>query len=163
VTNSYVLSEDLHTAVGGLDNVAVIVTHDAVLVAPRQVSAELKPLVAALSEQEATKRLTNRHRMAMRRWGQEDDVLLSDGLNMRVLNIKPGQYTEQEPSKNISTHLIVVHGKAEIEFGGRRITLENHGSTFVDAGLSVRISNGQNTNLQIVEVRVGSQTVKAQA
>jgi mannose-1-phosphate guanylyltransferase / mannose-6-phosphate isomerase len=156
VTNSFVLSDDLHTAVVGLDNIAVIATHDAVLVAPRQVSAELKPLVAALSEEDATKRLTNRHRMAIRRWGQEDDVLLSDGLNLRVINIKPGHHADQEPYKNIATHLIVVHGKAELQIGERHTTLEQHGSALVEAGLSVHIKNNQRTNLQIVEVCVGS-------
>lgn len=161
VSNSYVLSDDLHTVVVGLDNVAVISTHDAVLVAPRQVSAELKPLVAALGEHDVTKRLAHRHRVALRRWGKEDELMQGDDLGLRVLNIKPGHDVEQSAHRYVGTHVIVVRGTAKVTIGERQLSLGKNECTFIGAGLQISIANGGTDELQLVEIQVGPEEGKS--
>lgn len=154
--NAYVSSEGLFTAVIGLDNVAVVTTKDAVLVARRDVAAELKALVGDLRSDPARRGLADEHRRVLRPWGSYEGVDRGDRFQVKRIVVKQGARLSLQKHFHRAEHWIVVKGTATVEVDDTVRILRENESVYIPLGAWHRLSNEGRIPLELIEVQSGS-------
>ncbi|HSV68796.1 MAG TPA: mannose-1-phosphate guanylyltransferase/mannose-6-phosphate isomerase [Methylibium sp.] len=138
----------------GLDNVIVVETPDAVLVADRARSQEVKQIVAALQRQgrpEATL-----HRRVHRPWGWYDSIDAGPRFQVKRILVKPGASLSLQMHHHRAEHWVVVKGTAEVTCGERKLLVTENQSTYIPLGEKHRLANPGAIPLEIIEVQSGS-------
>jgi len=153
VHDSYLRSDGPVTAVVGVDNLVVIATSDAVLVAPRDQAQHVKKIVDRLKA--AKRREADTHRVTYRPWGTS--TLLVEGERYRVnqLVIKPGHRLSHHYHQHHSEHWTVVHGTATVSLNNEEKMIFENGSCDVPVGAAHRLGNSGKMPLHVIEVQVG--------
>jgi mannose-1-phosphate guanylyltransferase/mannose-6-phosphate isomerase len=152
--NSLVHASSRLVSTGGLDNVIVIETADAVLVADRSQSQEVKRVVQELESQ--NREVKNLHRKVARPWGWYDSVDEGERFKVKRIQVKPGASLSLQMHHHRAEHWIVVKGTAEITNGDQVITLTENQSTYIPQGQTHRLANPGKTPLEIIEVQSGN-------
>jgi mannose-1-phosphate guanylyltransferase / mannose-6-phosphate isomerase len=152
--NSMVHATDRLVGLVGLDNVIVIETADAVLVADRERSQDVKAIVAALSAAGRTEK--NLHRKVHRPWGWYDSIDAGPRFQVKRIMVKPGARLSLQMHHHRAEHWIVVSGTAEIVNGDAVLVLSENQSTYIPLGQKHRLSNPGKLPLEIIEVQSGS-------
>ncbi len=152
-TDSLVYSSTRLVGILGLNNMIVIETADAVLVADRTQSQNIKLIVNQLETQERQEK--NLHRKVVRPWGWYDSIDEGDRFKVKRIQVKPGASLSLQMHHHRAEHWIVVKGVAEITNGERVITLKENQSTYIPQGQIHRLANPGNTPLEIIEVQSG--------
>jgi len=138
----------------GVENLIIIETADAVMVADRKNSQDVKHIVNQLAaEQRAEKNL---HRKVARPWGWYDSVDEGDRFKVKRIQVKPGASLSLQMHHHRAEHWIVVKGVAEITNGDQVIILTENQSTYIPQGQTHRLANPGKTPLEIIEVQSGS-------
>lgn len=153
-TNSLVHASNRLVSTVGLDNVIVIETADAVLVAHRNQSQHVKNIVGQLGAQEREE--TNLHRKVARPWGWYDSIDQGERFKVKRIQVKPGASLSLQMHQHRAEHWVVVKGVAEITNGDQVITLTENQSTYIPQGQIHRLANPGKTPLEIIEVQSGS-------
>ena len=153
-TNSLVHASSRLVSAVGLDNMIVIETADAVLVADRNRSQDVKLIVNQLEAQQREEK--NLHRKVARPWGWYDSVDEGERFKVKRIQVKPGASLSLQMHHHRAEHWIVVKGVAEITNGDKVITLTENQSTYIPQGQTHRLSNPGKTPLEIIEVQSGS-------
>ncbi len=153
-TNSLVHASSRLVSTVGLDNVIVIETADAVLVADRSKSQDVKHIVNQLEAQQREEK--NLHRKVARPWGWYDSVDEGERFKVKRIQVKPGASLSLQMHHHRAEHWIVVKGTAEITNGDKVITLTENQSTYIPQGQTHRLANPGKTPLEIIEVQSGS-------
>lgn len=153
-TNSLVHASTRLVSTVGLDNVIVIETADAVLVAHRSQSQHVKNVVSQLGAQEREE--TNLHRKVARPWGWYDSIDQGERFKVKRIQVKPGASLSLQMHHHRAEHWVVVKGVAEITNGDQVITLTENQSTYIPQGQIHRLANPGKTPLEIIEVQSGS-------
>jgi mannose-1-phosphate guanylyltransferase / mannose-6-phosphate isomerase len=153
-TNSLVYASSRLVSTVGLDNVIVIETADAVLVADRSKSQDVKHIVNQLEAQQREEK--NLHRKVARPWGWYDSVDEGERFKVKRIQVKPGASLSLQMHHHRAEHWIVVKGTAEITNGDKVITLTENQSTYIPQGQTHRLANPSKTPLEIIEVQSGS-------
>lgn len=153
-TNSLVHASNRLVSTVGLDNVIVIETADAVLVADRNQSQHVKNIVGQLGAQEREE--TNLHRKVARPWGWYDSIDEGEHFKVKRIQVKPGASLSLQMHQHRAEHWVVVKGVAEITNGDQVITLTENQSTYIPQGQMHRLANPGKTPLEIIEVQSGS-------
>jgi mannose-1-phosphate guanylyltransferase/mannose-6-phosphate isomerase len=153
-TNSLVHASSRLVSTVGLDNVIVIETADAVLVADRSKSQDVKHIVNQLEAQQREEK--NLHRKVARPWGWYDSVDEGERFKVKRIQVKPGASLSLQMHHHRAEHWIVVRGTAEITNGDKVITLTENQSTYIPQGQTHRLANPGKTPLEIIEVQSGS-------
>lgn len=153
-TNSLVYASNRLVSTVGLDNIIVIETADAVLVADRSKSQDVKSIVTKLSEQQREEK--NLHRKVARPWGWYDSVDEGERFKVKRIQVKPGASLSLQMHHHRAEHWIVVKGIAEITNGDQVISLQENQSTYIPCGQTHRLANPGQTPLEIIEVQSGS-------
>jgi mannose-1-phosphate guanylyltransferase/mannose-6-phosphate isomerase len=153
-TNSLVHATSRLVSTVGLDNVIVIETADAVLVADRSKSQDVKHIVNQLAAQQREEK--NLHRKVARPWGWYDSVDEGERFKVKRIQVKPGASLSLQMHHHRAEHWIVVKGTAEITNGDKVITLTENQSTYIPQGQTHRLANPGKTPLEIIEVQSGS-------
>jgi mannose-1-phosphate guanylyltransferase / mannose-6-phosphate isomerase len=138
----------------GLDNVIVVETADAVLVASRSQSQDVKLIVNQLEAQKREEK--NLHRKVARPWGWYDSVDEGERFKVKRIQVKPGASLSLQMHHHRAEHWIVVKGTAEITNGDQIIFLTENQSTYIPQGQTHRLANPGKTPLEIIEVQSGS-------
>ncbi|WP_114661785.1 mannose-1-phosphate guanylyltransferase/mannose-6-phosphate isomerase [Polynucleobacter necessarius] len=138
----------------GLENVIVVETADAVLVADRKNSQDVKHIVAQLDGQKREEKAL--HRKVSRPWGWYDSVDEGERFKVKRIQVKPGASLSLQMHHHRAEHWIVVKGTAEITNGDQVITLLENQSTYIPQGQTHRLANPGTTPLEIIEVQSGS-------
>lgn len=137
----------------GVENIIVIETPDAVLVADKSRSQEVKSIVnqlqAANREEHAT------HRKVHRPWGWYDSVDEGSRFKVKRIQVKPGASLSLQKHHHRAEHWIVVKGTAEITIGERVLVLTENQSTYIPLGEVHRLANIGSIPLEIIEVQSG--------
>jgi len=141
-------------AVVGLDDVVVVETADAVLVAHRQRSQDVKKVVAALGSSKRTEQAL--HRKVHRPWGWYDSIDHGGRFQVKRIMVKPGASLSLQMHHHRAEHWIVVSGTAEVTNGDKVILLGENQSTFIPLGEKHRLANRGKVPLEIIEVQSGS-------
>jgi mannose-1-phosphate guanylyltransferase / mannose-6-phosphate isomerase len=153
--NSLVRSdESLLTTVVGLNDVIVVSTADAVLVAARNKAEQVKALVEELKVQ--NHRAAVEHRRIYRPWGHYQDIDIAGRYRVKRIVVKPGSKLSLQKHFHRSEHWVVVHGTAEVTVGDDVRTVHENESIYIPIGSVHRLANPGKIPLELIEVQVGS-------
>jgi len=152
--NTLVHATSRLVSVVGLDNVIVVETPDAVLVADREKSQDVKKIVQQLgAEQRGEQAL---HRKVHRPWGWYDSIDNGPRHQVKRIMVKPGASLSLQMHHHRAEHWIVVCGTAEVTNGDQVIMLSENQSTYIPLGQTHRLANPGKVPLEIIEVQSGS-------
>ncbi|WP_233584709.1 mannose-1-phosphate guanylyltransferase/mannose-6-phosphate isomerase [Aquabacterium soli] len=152
--NTLVHATSRLVATVGLDNVVVVETPDAVLVADRSRSQEVKSIVTALSQKDRPE--GSLHRRVHRPWGWYDSIDHGPRFQVKRIMVKPKAKLSLQMHHHRAEHWIVVSGTAEVTCGDKVIMLGENQSTYIPLGSTHRLANPGTIPLEIIEVQSGS-------
>lgn len=138
----------------GVNNLVIIETADAVMVADRSQSQLVKEIVSQLSDQAREERVL--HRKVSRPWGWYDTIDVGDRFKVKRIQVNPGASLSLQKHAKRAEHWVVVKGTAEVTCGNQVITLKENESTFIPLGEQHRLSNPSTDILEIIEVQSGA-------
>jgi len=153
-TDSYVNASSRMVSLVGIDNVIVVETADAVLVADKARSQDVKKVVEQLKAQRREE--SDLHRKVCRPWGWYDSIDEGDRFKVKRIQVAPGASLSLQKHYQRAEHWIVVKGIAEVTCGDQVITLTENQSTYIPLGEVHRLANPGKTPLEIIEVQSGS-------
>jgi len=152
--NTLVHATSRLVGVVGLDNVIVVETPDAVLVADRSRSQEVKAIVGKLHGSGRSEHAL--HRQVHRPWGWYDSIDSGERFQVKRIMVKPGASLSLQMHHHRAEHWIVVSGTAEVTNGDQVILLTENQSTYIPLGTTHRLANPGKVPLEIIEVQSGS-------
>jgi mannose-1-phosphate guanylyltransferase/mannose-6-phosphate isomerase len=141
-------------SVVGLADVVVVETSDAVLVADRSSSQDVKAIVERLGREGRDEHRV--HRKVHRPWGWYDSVDSGPRFQVKRILVKPGASLSLQKHHHRAEHWIVVSGTAEVTCGERKLLLTENQSTYIPLGEVHRLANPGKLPLEIIEVQSGS-------
>lgn len=151
--NTFVQAEDRIVAALGVDNLMIIDTADALLVAHPDHAQDVKKVVARLkSLNHDSYRL---HRTVTRPWGTYTVLEEGPGFKIKRIEVKPGGSLSLQMHHHRSEHWIVVKGMAKVVNGDREIFVSTNESTYIPAGHRHRLENPGLLDLVMIEVQSG--------
>jgi len=138
----------------GVEDLVIVETPDAVLVADRARSQEVKAIVATLERQQRGEQTL--HRKVHRPWGWYDSIDQGARFQVKRIMVKPGASLSLQMHHHRAEHWIVVSGTAEVTNGDEVILLGENQSTYIPLGQTHRLANPGKVPLEIIEVQSGS-------
>ncbi len=153
-SNNYLRSESRLVAATGVDNLVVVETRDAVLVASRDSVQDVKQLVTALKQSDRDE--ANVHARVYRPWGSYESLINSERFQVKRIIVNPGQKLSLQKHHHRAEHWIVVKGTAEVTCEDKQFTLSEDESTYIPLGHKHRLANPGRTPLKLIEVQSGS-------
>jgi len=154
--NSLVYSETGQVTVNGLDDVAVIVSEDAIFVGALSDAQKVGALVKTLRSDERTAPLTETHRTCYRPWGGYSSLVVGNRFQVKRLFVKPGKKLSLQKHHHRSEHWVVVSGTAEVTVDDSVKTLSENESVYIPLGAVHRLENKGKILLELIEVQTGS-------
>ncbi len=152
-SNCTIESRDRMVGAVGVENLIIIDTPDALLVADKNRAQEVKGIYSQLKAQghEAHKL----HRTVYRPWGSY--TVLEEGLSFKIkrIEVKQGASLSLQMHHHRSEHWVVVSGTAKVLNGNRELVLEMNESTFISAEHKHRLENIGSEQLVMIEVQTG--------
>ena len=152
--NSLVHASSRLVSAVGIENLIIVETADAVLVADRTNSQDVKNIVGQLETQKREEK--NLHRKVSRPWGWYDSIDEGERFKVKRIQVKPGASLSLQMHHHRAEHWIVVKGIAQITNGDQIITLTENQSTYIPQGQTHRLANPGSEPLEIIEVQSGS-------
>lgn len=150
--NSYAHARRL-VALVGVDDLVVVETDDAVLVARKDRVQQVKDVVARLkSEQRSQAAL---HREVHRPWGSYDSVDMGERFQVKRIKVKPGAALSLQSHKHRAEHWIVVSGTARVTRDHDVFELHANQSAYIPIGAKHRLENPGTEVLELIEVQSG--------
>lgn len=137
----------------GTEDLLVIDTPDALLVAARGHAEAVKQVVSWLESVDASEAV--HHRRVARPWGWYDSVDVGARHQVKRITVKPGAALSLQMHHHRAEHWVVVSGVAEVTNGDTVLTLHENQSTYIPAGCRHRLANLGNVPLEIIEVQSG--------
>jgi mannose-1-phosphate guanylyltransferase/mannose-6-phosphate isomerase len=154
VTNSYLRSDDKLLAVIGVDNLIVVSTDDAVLVASAEHADKVGTIVDRLRESNRPERL--QHRTIHRPWGYYRSVDTGDRFQVKRLMVKPGARLSLQKHFHRAEHWVVVCGTALVQRGEEVTLVSENESVHIPIGTPHRLENPGKVPLHLIEVQSGA-------
>lgn len=153
--NSLLRSHDRHLlATVGIDDLIVVTTPDATLVAHRDAAQDVKRVVDELKAAGRTEH--SLHRVVLRPWGSYDSLESADRFQVKRIVVKPGASLSLQKHHHRAEHWIVVSGTAEVTCDDRIFLLGENQSTYIPLGSVHRLRNPGKVPLEVIEVQSGS-------
>ena len=137
----------------GVNNLVIIETADAVMVADRSQSEQVKKIVSRLSDQAREELML--HRKVSRPWGWYDTIDAGDRFKVKRIQVSPGASLSLQRHTKRAEHWIVVKGIADVICGENRMTIYENESTYIPLGSLHRLTNPGKEILEIIEVQTG--------
>ncbi|MDX1483474.1 MAG: mannose-1-phosphate guanylyltransferase/mannose-6-phosphate isomerase [Alphaproteobacteria bacterium] len=153
VANSYLRSDKGLLAVMGLDEVVIVVTDDAVLVARKDDAQEVRSMVERLRAAGRPEPVT--HTTTYRPWGSFQNIDAGAGYQVKRITVKPGGRLSLQKHARRAEHWVVVAGTATVTRGETELELEANQSTYIPVGMAHRLENRTAENLHLIEVQSG--------
>lgn len=152
---SLLRSHDRHLlATVGVDDLIVVTTPDATLVAHRNAAQDVKRVVDELKAAGRTEH--SLHRVVRRPWGSYDSLEVSERFQVKRIIVKPGAALSLQKHHHRAEHWIVVSGTAEVTCDDNVFLLGENQSTYIPLGSIHRLRNPGKVPLEIIEVQSGS-------
>jgi mannose-1-phosphate guanylyltransferase/mannose-6-phosphate isomerase len=152
--NTLVHASSRLVALVGVSDLVVVETADAVLVASKSRSQDVKAIVNLLGTQQREEQ--NLHRKVHRPWGWYDSIDEGGRFKVKRIQVKPKASLSLQKHHHRAEHWIVVTGTAEITNGDKVQTLTENQSTYIPLGAVHRLANPGSIPLEIIEVQSGS-------
>ncbi|MDN7902331.1 mannose-1-phosphate guanylyltransferase/mannose-6-phosphate isomerase [Burkholderia cepacia] len=154
VKNSYIRAEHRMVAAIGLDNIVIVETADAVLVAHRDKTQDVKKIVEWLNASGRHESVT--HRRVIRPWGSYEGIDQGDRFQVKRIVVNPGAQLSLQMHHHRAEHWIVVKGTAMVTNGDKEIMLTENQSTYIPLGATHRLTNPGKIPLELIEVQSGA-------
>jgi mannose-1-phosphate guanylyltransferase/mannose-6-phosphate isomerase len=153
-SNTLAMSDGRLIACVGVDNLIVVETADAVLVAHKDKTQDVKKIVDRLKQSGRTE--GQMHRKVFRPWGWYDSVDAGPRFQVKRIVVKPGGILSLQMHHHRAEHWIVVSGTAKVTRGEDVYLLKENESTFIPLGTTHRLENPGAVPLEMIEVQSGS-------
>lgn len=137
----------------GADNLVVVETDDAVLIAAKDKVQDVKEVVEHLELQKRTEHVS--HSRVYRPWGYYETVDKGTGYQVKRIMVKPGRALSLQYHHQRAEHWIVVSGTAKVTRGSESMTLSRNQSTYIPTGVKHRLENAALEPLFLIEVQSG--------
>jgi mannose-1-phosphate guanylyltransferase / mannose-6-phosphate isomerase len=154
MSNSYIRAEHRMVAAIGLDNVVIVETADAVLVAHRDKVQNVKKIVETLNASGRQESVT--HRRVVRPWGSYEGIDRGDRFQVKRIVVTPGSQLSLQMHHHRAEHWIVVKGTALVTNGENEVLLTENQSTYIPVGVMHRLTNPGKIPLELIEVQSGA-------
>lgn len=151
--NSLFHSEHRLVAGVGVENLLVVETADAVLVAHKDHAQDVKKIVEQLKADGRSERLV--HRQVFRPWGSYEGIDAGERFQVKRIVVKPGASLSLQMHHYRAEHWIVVKGTAKVTCGENEFLLSENQSTYIPIGEKHRLENPGTLPLEIIEVQSG--------
>ena len=151
--NSILHAESRLLAAVGVRDLVIIETQDAVLVAARDKSQEVKQIVARLADE--AREEENFHRVVYRPWGSFDSVDEGPRYKVKRISVKPGARLSKQMHHHRAEHWVVVRGTARVCRDDEIFDLHENESVFIPLGATHYLENPTDEPLDIIEVQSG--------
>ena len=152
--NSYISSNNRLIAAIGLNNIIVVETRDAILVANKDQSQYVKNIVETMKEKDISQGVE--HQKCYRPWGTYESLVKENKWQVKLIEVKPGEKLSLQKHKFRSEHWVVVSGVAKVEIDGEIMILHENESSYIPLGSKHRLSNPGENFLKIIEIQSGS-------
>ena len=151
---SYVMSDKQLVALYGVENLVVVTTDDAVLVAKRDDGHGLRRLVQKLKD--IAPAVTEEHLKVHRPWGSYQAIDRGERFQVKRIVVKPGARLSLQMHHHRAEHWIVVRGTARVTIGAETETLHENQSIYIPIGAKHRLENPGKIDLELIEIQTGS-------
>jgi mannose-1-phosphate guanylyltransferase/mannose-6-phosphate isomerase len=153
--NSLLRSHERHLiATVGVDDLIVVTTPDATLVAHRDAAQDVKKIVDQLKSSGRSEH--SLHRVVQRPWGSYDSLEAGERFQVKRIVVKPGASLSLQKHHHRAEHWIVVSGTAEVTCDQKVFLLGENQSTYIPLGSTHRLRNPGKVPLELIEVQSGS-------
>ena len=152
--NSFIHAESRLVTTLGVDNLVIVETQDAILVANKDATQEVKQIVDQLR---ASKREEeNFHRVVYRPWGNFDSVDEGERYKVKRITVKPGAKLSMQMHHHRAEHWVVVKGTARVYRNDEVLKITENESIFIPLGAKHSLENPGKIPLEIIEVQSGT-------
>ncbi len=152
--NSYVRAEHKLVTTLGVDNLIIVDTDDALLVADKSRVQDIKEIVEALSAENREEVVL--HKRVCRPWGCYQGIDHSDRFQAKRITVNPGAILSLQLHHHRAEHWIIVNGTARVTKGEETFILSENESTYIPLGTKHRLENIGKIPLELIEVQTGS-------
>lgn len=152
--NTLVHASDRLVACLGVEDLVVVETPDAVMVAHRDRTQEVKRIVARLKAERRSQ--ADAHRKIHRPWGFYDSIDAGARFQVKRIVVKPGGTLSLQMHHHRAEHWVVVQGTARVTRGDEVFLLSENQSTYIPLGVTHRLENPGKVALEMIEVQSGS-------
>lgn len=153
-TNSFVRADDKLVALIGIDDLVVVSTKDATLVAHKERVQDAKIISSKIKADGRSE--WELHREVYRPWGKYDSLDSGDRYQVKRITVKPGAKLSVQMHHHRAEHWIVVSGTAKVTNGSDTFLLSENESTYIPVGVIHALENPGEANLELIEVQSGS-------
>ena len=153
-SNTYVHAPHRPVVALGTQDLLIIDTPDALLVAARGQVEQVKQVVARLDAEDISQSV--HHRKVARPWGAYDSVDMGERHQVKRITVRPGAKLSLQMHHHRAEHWIVVKGTALVTRGEEQVLLSENQSTYIPLGVKHRLENPGMVDLEIIEVQSGS-------
>ena len=152
--NSYFRSDSRLVAATGVENLVVVETTDAILIADREKVQDVKQIVNRLKAEQRSEALL--HRRVYRPWGSYESLVSADRFQVKRIVVNPGATLSLQMHHHRAEHWIMVHGTAEVTCEDKVFMLQEDESTYIPLGHKHRLANPGRIPLELIEVQSGA-------
>jgi mannose-1-phosphate guanylyltransferase/mannose-6-phosphate isomerase len=153
--NSFIHADARLVATIGIDDMVVVETADAVLVARKDVVQDVKRVVDSLRDCR-TRDEHRSHVRVFRPWGSYESVENGERYQVKRITVNPGSSLSYQMHHHRAEHWIVVKGTARVQKEAETFLLGENESTYIPLGTKHRLSNPGKVPLELIEVQVGA-------
>jgi mannose-1-phosphate guanylyltransferase/mannose-6-phosphate isomerase len=153
-SNTLAMSDGRLIACVGVNDLVVVETADAILVAHKDKTQDVKKIVDQLKA--AGRSEGQNHRKVFRPWGSYDSVDNGARFQVKRIIVKPGAALSLQMHYHRAEHWIVVSGTAKVTKGDQILLLSEDESTYIPLGTTHRLENPGRVDLEMIEVQSGS-------
>lgn len=154
VSRSYIRAEHRMIAAVGVDDLVIVETADAVLVARRDRVQDVRKIVDALNASGRGESVV--HRRVVRPWGSFEGIDRGDRFQVKRIVVNPSAQLSLQMHHHRAEHWIVVRGTALVTNGTQQLMLSENQSTYIPIGTTHRLSNPGKIPLELIEVQSGA-------
>lgn len=153
-TNNYVIAKDRLVATVGVDDLVIVDTKDALLVASKDQVQDVKAIVADLKKRERGEYI--QHREVFRPWGKYDSIDNGGRYQVKHITVNPGAKLSVQMHHHRAEHWIVVSGTAKVTNGEKTYLVSENESTYIPIGQLHALENPGVIPLEMIEVQSGT-------
>lgn len=152
--NSFIRTDGKLVTTVGVDNLIIVSTKDALMVAHKDSAQDVKIVVQKLKDGKRTEWELNRE--VCRPWGKYDAIDQGDQYQVKRITVYPGEKLSVQLHHHRAEHWIVVSGTAKVTNGDKTFLLSENESTYIPIGVVHALENPGKISLELIEVQSGS-------
>jgi mannose-1-phosphate guanylyltransferase / mannose-6-phosphate isomerase len=153
-SNNLLIARHRMVAAVGVNDLIVVETPDAVLVARKDRAQDVKAVTTFLEREQRTE--LRHHQRVHRPWGTFESIGHGPRYQVKRLSVKPGESLSLQMHHHRAEHWVVVSGTARVTCDDKRFLLTENQSTYIPVGSTHRLENPGTIPLEIIEVQSGS-------